>query len=44
MDRNQRVLLPTQRPPEGYEPPRVEVAKTGDDLGRESLMAVVSIS
>lgn len=43
MERKEGVLpLETRRLPEGYEPPRVEAAKTGDDLGREALMALVS--
>lgn len=43
MERKERVLAPaTSRLPEGHEAPRVETAKTGDDLGREALMALIS--
>lgn len=44
MERKEHGPAPTsQRVPEDYEPPRVEVSKTGDDLGREALMALVSV-
>lgn len=43
MERNDLMPTPaTTGTPKGYEPPRVEVAKTGDDLAREAQMGVVT--